>query len=153
MEERLGTLKNLFEFAAYDLSELSCTSINESGSYLLNLNVKDWIDDDNYDLYFIRANEELAGFVIIKRILEEDMYYLNHFFILRKYRGKQVGKQAAIKAFNTYHGNWRVSEFDWNTPAQIFWRKVIKAYTNDEFTENRRKDNKGPAQEFKNYKQ
>lgn len=79
---------------------------------MTDLNDKDWFEDDNYDLCFIRANEELAGFVIIKRILEEDMSYLNHFFVLRKYRRKQVGKQAEIKAFNMYHGNWRVSEFD-----------------------------------------
>ncbi|XEC97501.1 GNAT family N-acetyltransferase [Paenibacillus tarimensis] len=151
VEERLGTIKNLLEFAAYDLSELNSTKINENGSFISNLNYKVWFEDSNYDLFFIRADGELAGFVIIKRLLEEDKYYLNHFFILRKYRRNKIGKQAAIKAFNLYPGNWRVSEFDWNTPAQNFWRNVIKEYTNDNYNEIRRKDNRGPSQEFTNY--
>ncbi len=46
----------------------------------------------------------------------------------------------------------RVSQFDWNIPAQFFWRKVIKEYTNDRYIETRRKDNKGPVQEFTNFR-
>lgn len=147
-EEGLDALKNLIEFAAYDLSELNRSNINEKGSYISNLNYRDWYEDPNYNLCFIRVDGELAGFVIIKYLSEEEIYYLNHFFILRKYRRNNIGKQAAIKAFRLYMGKWRVSEFDWNTPAQIFWRKVIKEYTNDQYHEIRRKDNKGPAQEF-----
>ncbi|MGO4106266.1 GNAT family N-acetyltransferase [Paenibacillus sp. YAF4_2] len=148
MEEGLDVLKNLFEFAAYDLSELSRSTINETGSYISNLNYREWYGDPNYNLYFIRVDGELAGFVIIKYLSIEGIYYLNHFFVLRKYRRNNIGKQAAIKAFKLYMGKWRVSEFDWNTPAQIFWRKVIKEYTNGQYNEIRRIDNKGPAQEF-----
>ncbi|MCC2684244.1 MAG: acetyltransferase, partial [Paenibacillaceae bacterium] len=104
----------------------------------------------SYDLFFIRVERELAGFVIIRHLVEEDVYYLNHFSILRKFRRKNVGKEAAIQAFNLYKGSWRVSEFDWNVPAQLFWRKVLKEYTDNQFEELRRKDNKGPMQEFTN---
>ncbi|MGM0884903.1 MAG: GNAT family N-acetyltransferase [Bacillota bacterium] len=149
-EDGLDTLKNLIEFAAYDLSELNGSNLNERGSFISNLDPRVWYENPNYDLFFIRADGELAGFVIIKQISEEDIYYLNHFFILRKFRRKNIGKNAAIQAFNMYVGNWRVSEFDWNIPAQFFWRKVIKEYTNDQYNETRRKDNKGPAQEFTN---
>jgi Predicted acetyltransferase len=147
-EEGLDTLRNLIEFTAYDLSELNGSKIDEKGSYISNLNHRVWLDDPSYDPYFIRADRELAGFVIIKHITEEDVYYLNHFFILRKFRRNNIGKTAAIKSFNLYAGNWRVSEFDWNTPAQLFWRKVIKEYTQNNYCDIRRKDNKGPAQEF-----
>ncbi|MDQ0875987.1 putative acetyltransferase [Paenibacillus sp. V4I3] len=147
-DEGLDALKNLFEFAAYDLSELNSSNINEKGSYISILNCRDWYEDPNYDLFFIRVDGELAGFVIIKHLLEEEVYYLNHFFILRKNRRNNIGKQAAIQAFKLYMGKWRVSQFDWNTPAQIFWRKVIKEFTSDQYYEIRRKDNKGPAQEF-----
>lgn len=148
--EGLDTLNNLLEFAAYDLSELNNSKINDNGSFILNLNCRDWIDDPSYDLYFIRADGNLAGFVIIKRLLEEDIYYLNHFFILRNYRRKRIGEQAAIKTFDLFCGNWRVSQFDWNIPAQTFWRNVIKVYTDNSYIEIRRKDNRGPAQEFTN---
>jgi len=147
----LDTLKNLIEFVAYDLSELNGSDISEEGSFVPSLNLRDWYESQNYDLFFIRVDGKIAGFVIIKNIVEEGIYYLNHFFILKKFRKKNVGKEAAFKAFNLYAGNWRVSEFDWNVPAQIFWRKVVNEYTNGQFTDTRRKDNKGPAQEFKNF--
>ncbi|RKN66067.1 GNAT family N-acetyltransferase [Paenibacillus ginsengarvi] len=149
-EDGLGTLQKLLEFAAYDLSEFNRSKISENGSFIFNLDCRQWFEHSAYELFFIRANEELAGFVVIKRLAEEEVYYLNHFFILRRYRRTGIGKQAAIQAFNRYAGNWRVSEFDWNTPAQSFWRAVVKEYTNDTYREVRRKDNKGPAQEFCN---
>ncbi|WP_164779504.1 GNAT family N-acetyltransferase [Paenibacillus kobensis] len=146
--ERLPALKNLFELVAYDLSEFGGTDVNENGLYVTNLNLKDWHEDPNYRLYFITVSGNLAGFVIIKYLVEKDTYYLNHFFVLRKYRKQNIGKQAAIKAFDLFAGNWRVSEFDWNMPAQLFWRKVISSYTDENFTERRRADDKGPMQEF-----
>lgn len=149
-EEELNTLKNLLEFVAYDLSELNGANINEHGQYTTNLDIRIWFEDPNYKLFFVCVDNELAGFVVVRYLEEEKMYYLNHFFILRKFRRRNFGKEAAILTFNLYVGKWRVSEFDWNVPAQIFWSKVIKEYTNDNYIETRRKDNKGPAQEFEN---
>ncbi|MEK3917708.1 GNAT family N-acetyltransferase [Paenibacillus sp. FSL H7-0331] len=149
-EDGLIALKNLCELGAYDLSELNGTNVNENGIYLKNNNYKNWYEDPSYDLFFIRVEGLLAGFVIVKHIIEEDVYYLNHFFILRKFRKQNIGKQAARMAFELYAGNWRVSQFDWNTPAQIFWRKIVRHYTSDNYVETRRKDDKGPAQEFTN---
>lgn len=142
-------LRHLFELAAYDLSELSGSDIHECGRFITNPAIIDWFDDPNYSPFFIRANGRLAGFVIIKYIVEEEIYYLNHFFVLRKYRNQHIGKQAASMAFDRFEGYWRVSQFDWNLPAQKFWRKVLASYTNGTYTETRRKDNKGPMQEFK----
>ncbi|KRE45526.1 GNAT family N-acetyltransferase [Paenibacillus sp. Soil522] len=149
-ENGLGSLNNLVELAAYDLSELSGNDINENGLFVTNFDSRNWYEDDNFHLYFIRVDGTLAGFVIIRMILEENIVYLNHFFILRKFRRQNIGKKAATEVFNLFAGNWRVSQFDWNIPAQIFWRKIINEYTNDNFTEIRRKDNKGPSQEFIN---
>ncbi|QHW34020.1 GNAT family N-acetyltransferase [Paenibacillus rhizovicinus] len=151
-EGGLNTLKNLFELAAYDLSEWSGANIGEGGQYLQDLDCKSWYENPDYRLFFIRVEGLLAGCIVIRYLNDENMYYLNHFFVLRKFRGKRIGKEAATMAFNLYEGKWRVSEFDWNVPAQLFWRKVIQGYTNDSFIESRRKDNKGPAQEFTNQK-
>lgn len=149
-ENELNTLNKLVELAAYDLSELSGSDINENGLYVMNFDSRNWFEDANFHLYFIRVEGILVGFIAIRKILEENIIYLNHFFILRKFRRQKVGKEAAIKAFNLFSGKWRVSQFDWNIPAQIFWRKIVKEYSNDNFTEIRRKDNKGPSQEFTN---
>ncbi|WP_454190911.1 GNAT family N-acetyltransferase [Paenibacillus sp. Marseille-Q7038] len=149
-EGQLISLKNLFVLAAYDLTEFNNADIGEDGLFQVIFNFMDWYTDPNYHMYFIRLDRSLAGFVIVKRIQDEKLYYLNHFFILRKYRAMKIGQQAAFITFDLFKGHWRVSEFDWNIPAQIFWKKVVSRYTSNEFIETRRKDNKGPAQEFTN---
>ncbi|MDF2647623.1 MAG: hypothetical protein K0Q73_3428 [Paenibacillus sp.] len=68
-------------------------------------NVKEWFQNSNYEMLFIRADGGLAGFIVIKYITDEDVYYLNHFFILRKFRRKSVGREAANQAFNL-HGDY-----------------------------------------------
>ncbi|TMV43392.1 GNAT family N-acetyltransferase [Paenibacillus mesophilus] len=150
-EEELSVLNNLFEFAAYDLSEFSKANIKKTGLYEPKINVADLYNDNNYYLYMVRAEEQLAGFVIVKYMEEENLHYLNHFFILRKYRKQGIGRKVAEQVFDMFKGRWRVSEFDWNVSAQMFWRKVLERYTGGAFIETRRADNKGPAQQFSNH--
>ncbi|GMK37201.1 acetyltransferase [Paenibacillus sp. CCS19] len=149
--DELNLLRNLFELTAYDLSELSGANILDNGQFIANLDVRIWYEDPHYDLLLIRVDEAIAGFVVIKNLVEEQAYYLNHFFVLRKFRRKRVGKRAAIMAFDRYIGKWQVSQFDWNEPAQQFWRRVIQDYVSDPMVEARRADDKGPLQHFTNY--
>lgn len=95
-EGQLISLKNLFVLAAYDLTEFNNADIGEDGLIQVTFNFMDWYTDPNYHMYFIRLDRSLAGFVIVKRIQEEKLYYLNHFFILRKYRAMKIGQQAAF---------------------------------------------------------
>jgi predicted acetyltransferase len=149
-EHEISVMQNLFEFAVYDLSELNKMNIRKSGLFEPKLQVKDLYDNSRYYLYLIQVDGQLAGFVVVKHIPEEDLYYLNHFFVLRKFRRQRVGEEAAKIAFNLFPGSWRVSQFDWNVPAQQFWRKVLDRYTNGCYTESRRADHKGPCQLFSN---
>lgn len=145
----ISTLNHLVELASYDLSEWSGRNINENGLFIDNFNSQIWFEDDNFKPFYIRVEGNLAGFVIIRRI-DEQLMYLNHFFVLRKYRRQSIGSQAAIQAFDRYPGQWRVNQFDWNIPAQNFWRRVIKDYTNDNYTETRNNDNNRISQQFIN---
>ena len=145
----ISTLNHLVELASYDLSEWSGRNINENGLFVDNFNSQIWFEDDNFKPFYIRVEGNLAGFVIIRRI-DEQLMYLNHFFVLRKYRRQSIGSQAAIQAFDRYPGQWRVNQFDWNIPAQNFWRRVIKDYTNDNYTETRNNDNNRISQQFIN---
>lgn len=139
-ENGISTLNHLVELASYDLSEWSGRNINENGLFAENFNSQIWFEDDNFKPFYIRVNGDLAGFVIIRRIEEEQLMYLNHFFVLRRYRRQSIGKNAAMQAFDRFPGQWRVRQFDWNIPAQRFWRSVVTEYTNDNYTETINKD-------------
>ena len=83
---------------------------------------------------------------------DPDIMHVSEFFIMRKYRRRGAGGEAARRMFDLFPGRWEVSEMAANLPAQAFWRKVIGAYTNGRF-EERQWDNarwRGPVQWFDN---
>ena len=55
----------------------------------------------------------------------------------------------ARRIFDLFPGRWRVAEEEANTPAQMFWRKVISGYTSGGFKEIRDDEWVGPQQEFR----
>ncbi|MGG4141492.1 GNAT family N-acetyltransferase [Paenibacillus algorifonticola] len=95
-----------------------------------------YISDDRFTSYFIKSEEILFGFVIVKKTADQSLFEMEQFFVLKKYNGKGIGKQAAISAFNRHKGDWKVTQLERNYPAQAFWRSVIKNYTNNSYRES-----------------
>ena len=142
--------KNLWQFFGYDFSEMNKMDVNENGEYTLPDDLDEYIESNNYCSYIVKVKGMTAGLAVIKFIEDEGINYFRHFFIMRKFRRLGVGKETVFKIFQLYPGRWRVSQFDFNIPAISFWRSVIKEYTDGQYTETRRRDDKGPQQEFCN---
>lgn len=75
-------------------------------------------------------------------------YSVAEFFVMKKYRKRGVGQYVAVEIFNKYSGFWKVAQIESNIPAQIFWRKTIEKYTNNNYQEIREDDWEGPIQTF-----
>lgn len=60
---------------------------------------------------------------------------MGEFFIVGKFQGKGIGKQAAFKIFNMFPGQWEVMQMPPNVPAIKFWKKIIADYSNNQFIE------------------
>lgn len=139
---------NLNQLFAYDFSELNKMDINDDGLYQPLQDVDEYYTKDNYNSFLIKVEGKLAGLVVVKFINEEGINYLRHFFIMRKYRRLKIGERAANMIFDMFPGKWRVSQFDYNEPAICFWRKIIERYTEGNYMETRRIDDRGIKQEF-----
>src|SRR5690554_2588533 len=113
---------HLFQLFSYDISDLSGVDIRNDGKYNSLDDIDDYSSKSNYQSYFIKVDGILAGIAVIR--FEDELTYLRHYFILRKFQGKKVGFHAACKIFSMYTGKWRVSTMDYNKPAIKFWRKV-----------------------------
>src|SRR5262249_60465311 len=50
------------------------------------------------------------------------------FFVLRSYRRRGVGRQAARRLWDTVRGNWVVRVSDANRGGLDFWRDVVREY-------------------------
>lgn len=108
-----------------------------------------WIREECHK-FLIRADNKPVGFAIVnpgpKMLTEGIDYDLLDFFLVAKYRGKGIGRQAAVQVFEHYRGVWEVFQLARNTAAIAFWHRVISEYTNGDFLIT----NEGTRQQFDN---
>lgn len=133
-------IQNMGRFYVYDMSEYMGNEagweIPADGLYECIDFKKYWLDSNAFP-YLIRYDKELAGFAIIDKKGSDNQIDFNmaQFFILRKFKGKSVGKQVAYQCFNKHQGVWEVMVLPGNTGAYHFWKKVIMQYTQNNFKE------------------
>jgi len=155
-QEQKPVLKWLLELYAEEFSQLNSESAAQKQVF---------IDSEYVDLFWkkpewvpvlIFYHDKVAGFALIVskgsggdhnpiRVLPE-------FFVLKRYRHQNVGKQAAFHIFDAFPGRWEVTQSEFNAVGQEFWRKVIQEYTSGEFSETivSTAEHQGPVQSFDN---
>jgi len=127
----MGALRNLFQFYEYDFSEIEGAGVAEDGRF-------HHLDDVVFEqAYFIRANGDLAGFALVNRKAShvadgEVVWWMEEFFIMRRYRRTSLGRRAAHLVIDRHPGTWEVTQTPNNTPAIAFWRRVLAAYAYEE---------------------
>ena len=133
-------IQNMARFYVYDMSEYlgdeEGWEIPKDGLYECIDFKKYWESDDNFP-FLIQYDDELAGFVIVdkKGSLPEIDFNMAQFFILRKFKGKGIGKYVAHHCFNLFQGMWEVMVIPGNEGAYRFWRATIQGYTHRDYVE------------------
>jgi predicted acetyltransferase len=129
-----AVLRQMLQLYQYDFSEIEGTELNADGFYEYRYLDLYWSEEGRTP-FFIRENEQLAGFVLVNRhtLVIKAGWCLAEFFILRKYRRRQLGRAAAFAAFDRFRGEWEVRQTRTNVVAQAFWKKTIGAYTSERY--------------------
>ena len=134
--EQKSVFMQMIELYKYDFSEFSGDDINEYG-YFGYPHIDDYWNEEGRFPFFIRVDGKLAGLVLVRSCSEHqvlsDPHNIAEFFVMKKYRRKGVGKEAAIKIFELFPGGWEVSQWENNLPAQEFWKQVICEYTGGKY--------------------
>jgi len=104
--------------------------------------IQGWFHDERQTAFVILRENEPTGFAVVQRSpsAPDDKsrhYRLSEFFIRRPFRGKGVGRGAAMILFARYAGEWTIAEQSRNADAIRFWRRVVGEFTNGKFRENR----------------
>ncbi len=145
-EEDMPVIENLIRFYIYDMSEHMGWDCPESGLFggcdeLPQYWGKPcdpeyaWPEGWRGYPFLVRVDGRLAGFSLVRQT-GEDSYDIGQFFILRKFRGKGVGKYVARRMFDLFQGNWEVGEMLENAPARAFWTRIIAEYTDGHYEES-----------------
>jgi predicted acetyltransferase len=152
--DQLPIVRNLIRFYVYDMSEFMGWRCPDSGLFGGVDDLPKYWEQAGNAPFFIRVDGEMAGFSLIDGNPKEAGvdYKVGEFFVLRKFRGRGVGEQAAVQSFDRFRGAWHVEQLAKNTPAIAFWRKVIGRYTRGTFDESTTTSPWGPmnAIEFRN---
>ncbi|MGO9873352.1 MAG: GNAT family N-acetyltransferase [Acidimicrobiia bacterium] len=131
-------IRHLLELYVYDFSDFTDWDVDEHGLFGYRYLDHYWTEPDRHP-FMIRVNGRIAGFAFVRSGRPHDMA---EFFVLRKYRGRGVGVQAARSLFANFPGDWQVRQLAANAPATAFWRVAIPV----PFRENT--DEKGSVQHF-----
>ena len=143
-------LFRMLELYQHDLSDVWDQDIDEHGEYGYSLD-SHWSDSDHRP-YVILVESKYAGFALVNGEVKVPggRYWLEQYFIIKKYRRRGLGHAAATRLFNSLPGQWQVGQMPLNLPAQAFWRATINEYTNGNYKESEIKSGswRGVLQEF-----
>lgn len=137
-KEHTTVLEHLMQFYMYDFSVYTHHDVGGNGLFAAYPGLESYWDSRNNKFpYIIKKDDKYVGFALVKFIEEADRSYFSiaEFFILQKYRRGGAGKAMAMQLFTLHKGPWEVFQMNSNKPAQLFWNKVIEAFTKGNFTQ------------------
>lgn len=129
--EQATILANLLELYAHDFSEFMETEINDDGRYGYPSLLLYWSEPQRHP-FLIKVENKLAGFVFVQRgsqiTVDESVWDVAEFFILRSYRRHRIGIKAARLVWERFRGNWEVRVMESNQAAKEFWQSAISEF-------------------------
>ncbi|MDR3301011.1 MAG: GNAT family N-acetyltransferase [Spirochaetaceae bacterium] len=92
-----------------------------------------WTNAD-YIPYFILADGEIAGFVLLDKYFwilpkEKTNYGVAEIYIQPDMRRKGIATAAMFRIFELYPGNWEIRPLDGSAEARAFWEHTLEMYT------------------------
>ena len=129
-------LANLLQLYVHDFCDLVSIEIGDDGRFAYPSLSSYWTNPE-YHAFLIKADSLLAGFVLVSLKFPAsnnaktptDTHDIQEFFILRTYRRRRIGKQAAHAVWRRFPGPWQVRVRQSNTSAIRFWSAAIAEFT------------------------
>lgn len=128
LESEKSILRNLYSLYLHDLSKFtSMIDIGADGFFEYESLDKFW-DLDGLSPYFIKLDDNIIGFILLLErpfLKKENDFGVNDIFILNKFKGKGMGRQAIEKLFQEKSGKYFIIELIENRVAVSFWKKLF----------------------------
>jgi predicted acetyltransferase len=134
LDDRLP-LYRMLELYQHDLSDIWDQDLDSHGEYGYALD--HYWQAEGCHPFVATAAGKYAGFALVNQAvrLGTEGYWMDQFFVLKKYRRCGLGQLLARSVFAALPGRWEVGQMPSNVVAHAFWRKVIGEYTGGMFKE------------------
>lgn len=128
--EQAGILENLAELYAHDFSEHVPLELKPNGRFDVDFGEQWW--SDGHHAFFIRCDEKLCGFVLVKRGSKftgaKDVMDVAEFFVVRGARRRRIGATVARHLFSVFPGRWEIRVRQSNGAALEFWSRAVEEW-------------------------
>lgn len=121
-------VSNLMELYQHDFSELDGTDMDENGQYGYYDLDYFWVNP-TWSAYVIKVDDKWAGFALTNDEVQTagNTRAIVEFFVVRKYRGKGLGRKAAQAIMTMFPAKWEIRIIEENGAALNFWRTLINS--------------------------
>ena len=126
--EHQALLANLLELYIHDFTEFVPKDVSEDGRFGYNHLPLYWSDPLRRP-YLARLDGSWAGFALVQKLADPDVWDMAEFFVLRRYRRTGLGTEFALRLWQTCPGPWQVRVRAANPPAIAFWKACIENLT------------------------
>lgn len=130
-----GILENLFHYYIYEMSGFLDLTPSSEGHFGFSKSQFDiYWESEGHQPYFIYVDEEIAGFVLLRKYPSmRAVTDVEQFFVLRKFNGKGVGKEAFKQITLLTPGKWQIRILFENTNGLQFWKSAISNVVGQDF--------------------
>ncbi|RIX50210.1 GNAT family N-acetyltransferase [Paenibacillus nanensis] len=132
-----NVLHHLYNYYLYELSAYSMEDVTPEGKYIIE-DISPYYLDPRLYPYLIMADKMIAGFILVTSppyVSSGIDYSIQEMFILPKYRGKGVAREAALHIFKQHQGHYEIGMFQHNVKAVTFWSKLLSSLNIKAITE------------------
>jgi len=120
--ETVPVLERLWQLYRHDLSEFRDSWPGDDGRFT-SARLQEYVDQPDHACSLIRADGQLAGFVLIRQNVD-GLRTLGEFFVVRRARRLGVGHAAATTVLQRVPGRWQIAFQEDNPTAARFWRRL-----------------------------
>ncbi|MGB8261469.1 MAG: GNAT family N-acetyltransferase [Terracidiphilus sp.] len=129
--EQEPVVANLLELYMHDFSEFLDVELGTDGRFVYPHLSSYWLEPDRH-LFLVTVDGRLAGVILVKKESggrdNEAAWDMAEFFVVRKYRRRGVGTEAAHRVWKRLPGRWQVRVMESNRPALGFWDRAIAGF-------------------------
>lgn len=130
-QKDIKILERLLQLYLHDVSNCFPIDFDENTGLYLYDSLDKYFDDSKNYAYFIKLEEKIAGFILVDT--DETDIIIQEMFILNHHKNKGIGKLAVYEVLGKNKGSWVIKSLPSSEPAERFWNRTIKEYTNDNY--------------------
>lgn len=135
LPEDFPAIGRMLELYQYELSDIWDQELDSHGEF--GYDISRHQQAQRFFAHVLLVNQHHAGFALVApaMVTQQEGYWMEQFFVLKKYRQAGAGMALARHVFQCHPGAWEVGQMPANAAARQFWRRVVAIVTQGHFAE------------------